>query len=140
ARRRVRGATAPVADVAQQREVVDAFLAASRDGDFARLVALLSPDVVLSADELAVQTAAANQSHGAPILAPEVRGAPAVAEAFKGRARHASAALIDGSAGAVWATQGQLRAAILFTIEQGKVTRLEIVMEPALLSELEVNL
>src|SRR5262249_42098610 len=66
ARRRVRGATAPVADVAQQREVVDAFLAASRDGDFARLVALLSPDVVLSADELAGPTAAAHQRHGAP--------------------------------------------------------------------------
>src|SRR5579864_4030852 len=64
ARRRVQGAESPVIDLAQHRELVDAFLAASRDGDFERLVALLSPDVVLRADDMAVRTAAANQRHG----------------------------------------------------------------------------
>src|SRR5947199_1934596 len=58
ARRRVRGGTAPATDLAHRRELVAAFLAASRDGDFERLVSVLSPDVVLRADELALRTAA----------------------------------------------------------------------------------
>jgi RNA polymerase sigma-70 factor (ECF subfamily) len=86
-RRRVRGAEAPAPDLAQQRELVSAFLAASREGDFERLVAVLSPEAVLRADDLAVRTAAANRRHGAPDLAPEVRGASQVADVLKGRAR-----------------------------------------------------
>jgi RNA polymerase sigma-70 factor (ECF subfamily) len=92
----------------------------------------------MCADELAVDTAAANQRHGAPSLAPEVRGASLVAEAFKGRARHASAATIDGSPGAVWAPGGHVRVAFVFTIEDGTIVRLEIVMEPARLAQLSV--
>jgi RNA polymerase sigma-70 factor, ECF subfamily len=140
ARRRVRGAAAPATDVAQHREVITAFLAASRDGDFERLVAVLSPDVVLRADALAVRAAAANQRRGAPKLAPEVRGASRVADAFKGRARAASPALIDGAAGAVWAMGGQVRAAFVFTIEHGKIAGIDLVMDPAHLAELEVKI
>ena len=67
ARRRVRGAApAPDADLAHQRAVVDAFLAASRDGDFDALLAVLDPDVVLRADRVAVDVAAARESKGAP--------------------------------------------------------------------------
>src|SRR5207249_3653024 len=79
ARRRVRGVAAPAPGAGPQRELVSTFLAASRDGDFERLVAVLSPDVVLRADELAVRIAAANQRHRAPRLAPQVRSAPLVA-------------------------------------------------------------
>jgi RNA polymerase sigma factor (sigma-70 family) len=140
ARRRVRGAPALAADVAQHRELVGAFLAASRDGDFERLVAVLSPDVVLRADDLAVRTAAAAQKHGAPILAPEARGPSRVADAFKGRARAALPALIDGEAGAVWAMGGQVRAVFLFTIDDGKIAAIDLVMDPAHLAELEVEI
>lgn len=140
ARRRVRGAAAPEIDVARQREVVDAFLAASRDGDFERLVAVLSTNVVLRADDLAVRTAAANQRRGAPVLASEVRGASQVAGAFQGRARAALSALIDGEAGAVWAVGGRVRAAFVFTIEGDKITGIDLVMDPVHLAELDVKI
>jgi RNA polymerase sigma factor (sigma-70 family) len=140
ARRRIRGARSPDAALQQHREVVNAFLAASRDGDFQRLVAVLSSDVVLRADELAVRTAAGREQHGAPRLAAEIRGAPLVAEVFKGRARAASTALIDGEAGAVWAVGGQVRSAFVFTIEDGMIAMIELVMEPARLAELDVEL
>ena len=117
--------------------MVGAFLAASRDGDFARLVAVLAPGVVLRADELSVRTAAARP--GAPALAPEVRGAAAVADAFKGRARGAQQVLIDGAPGAVWAAGGQVRAAFLFEIEDGVITGIDLVMEPELIAELDVQ-
>jgi RNA polymerase sigma-70 factor (ECF subfamily) len=139
ARRRVRGAAAPATDVARHRELVSAFLAASRDGDFERLLAVLSSDAVLRADELAVRTAAANQ-RGAPRLAPEVRGAQLVADAFKGRARGALPALIDGDAGAVWAMGSQVRAAFVFTIERSIITEIDLVMDPAHLAKLDVEI
>jgi RNA polymerase sigma-70 factor (ECF subfamily) len=141
ARRRVRGvADAPAADIAQQRELVSAFLAASRDGDFERLVAVLSPDVVLRADDLAVRTAAANRRRGAPTLAPEVRGAALVADAFKGRAHAALRATIDGDAGAVWVVGNQVRTAFLFTVEQGKITGIDLIMDPVHLAALAVKI
>jgi hypothetical protein len=77
---------------------------------------------------------------GAPRLAAEVRGAPRVADAFKGRAQAALPALIEGEPGAVWAVGHQVRAAFLFTIEHDKVTRIELVMDPRHLEELEVKL
>jgi RNA polymerase sigma-70 factor (ECF subfamily) len=139
-RRRVRGAPAP-AEVAERRELVSAFLAASRDGDFDRLVAVLSPDVVMRADEMAVRTAAERGwQRGAPELAPEVRGATLVANAFKGRARGASTALIDGEPGAVWAVGGQVRSAFVFLVEGGKITGIDLVMDPAHLAELDVEI
>jgi RNA polymerase sigma-70 factor (ECF subfamily) len=140
ARRTVRGAAAPAPDVARQRELVSAFLAASRDGDFEGLVAALSPDVVLRADDLAVRMAAANQRHGAPVLRPEERGASQVATAFKGRARAASPALIDGEPGAVWAVGGLVRAAFVFTIEGGKISAIDVIMDPGHLAELDVKI
>ena len=139
ARRRVRGAPPPAADLTLHRELVSAFLAASREGNFERLIAMLSPEVVLRADDLAVRMATANEERGAPRLAPEVRGASQVAEVFKGRARVALPVLIDGEPGAVWAMRGQVRAAFVFTIERGKVARIDLIMEPQHLEELDVK-
>ncbi len=139
ARRTVRGAAAPAPDIARQRELVSAFLAASRDGNFEHLVAALSPDVVLRADDLAVRMAAANRRHGAPDLTSEAHGASRVAAVFKGRAQAALPALIDGEPGAVWAVGGQVRAAFVFTVDGGKISAIEIIMEPARLAELAVK-
>jgi ketosteroid isomerase-like protein len=119
--------------------VVAAFLAASRDGDFEGLLALLSPDVVVYADELAVRTAAANRRQGAPDVASEVRGAAQVASVFHGRARGATHVLIDGEPGAAWAVAGKVRAAFVFTVEQGKICEIELIMDPARLAELDVK-
>src|SRR4051812_38760817 len=97
ARRRVQGtSTVPDADVKRRQEIVAAFLAASRDGNFDALLALLDPGVVLRADSAAVSAGATG----------EVRGAAEVAGTFVGRARAARLALINGEAGAVWAQGG----------------------------------
>jgi RNA polymerase sigma-70 factor, ECF subfamily len=140
ARRRVRGAEAPAADITVHRELVSAFLAASRDGDFERLVAVLSPEVVLRADERAVRAAAVNRGHGAPELAAEIHGATRVANTFKGRARAALPALIDGEAGAVWAIGGRVQSAFVFTIDGTKITAIDIVMDTAHLAELDMTI
>ena len=134
ARRRVQGAAAdpsadPSADRARQRAVVDAFLAASRGGDFDALLALLDPDVVLRADEAAVQTGG---------VAPEVRGAEAVAETFAGRARAAQPALIDGLVGLTWAPGGTPKAVFDLTISGGLITAVELILDPADVAALDV--
>jgi hypothetical protein len=130
ARRRVRGAAAvPDADSTRRREVVDAFLAALRDGDFDALLALLDPDVVLRADRAAVQAGASG----------EVRGAPAVAGTFSGRARFAQPALVDGTVGAVWAPGGRPRVVFGFTISRGKIVGIEILADPTRLGRLDVT-
>lgn len=140
ARRRVRGADIPDPDYTRQREVVDAFLAASRDGDFAALLSLLDPDVVLKADELAVQVSTARQARGAPKLATRIHGAAAVAEVFSGRARVAQPARVDGAAGAAWAQAGTPRAVFAFEIVDRRIVGIEIVYDPARLDELDVEL
>jgi Sigma-70 region 2 len=100
ARSRVQGAVTVPDDVTRQREVVDAFLAASRGGDFDALLAVLDPDVVLRADRAAVHAGASS----------EVRGAAAVADTFSGRARAAQPALVNGAVGLVWGPRGRPRA------------------------------
>ncbi len=129
ARRRVRGAASvPDGDLARQLAVVEAFLAASRDGDFDALLAVLDPDVLLRSDRAAVGI-------GSP---REVRGAPAVAETFSGRARAARPALVEGAAGLVWAQGGRPRVVFAFTIERGKVVQIEMVADPDRLDRLDV--
>jgi RNA polymerase sigma factor (sigma-70 family) len=129
ARRRVRGAaTPPDADLGRQREVVDAFLAASRGGDFAALLAALDPDVVLRADPAAVLAGAA----------AEVCGAEAVAGVFAGRARVAQPALVNGAVGAVWAPGGRPRIVFEFTIAGGKIIEIALVADPERLRRLDV--
>jgi RNA polymerase sigma-70 factor (ECF subfamily) len=129
ARRRVQGTgAAPDADLSRQREIVDAFLAASRGGDFEALLAVLDPDVVLRADSAAVQLGAAS----------EVRGAAAVAETFAGRAQAAQPALINGSAGLVWASGGRPRVVFGFTIADGKIVAIELFADRDRLSRLDL--
>jgi RNA polymerase sigma-70 factor, ECF subfamily len=131
ARRRVQGVTpVPDTDLNRQREVVAAFLAAAREGDFEALLAVLDPDVVLRADRAAVQT-------GAP---REVRGAPAVADTFSGQARAARPALVNGAAGAVWAPGGRPRAVLGFTISDGKIVEIDILADPERLRQLDLAL
>jgi RNA polymerase sigma factor (sigma-70 family) len=142
ARRRVRGvATVSAdADLTRQREVVDAFLAASRSGDFDALLAMLDPDIVLRADRAAVDSAASRQASGAPPLSPELRGTSAVAEAFSGRARAARPALVNGAVGAVWAPRGRPRVVFGFTVAHGKIARIDILADPARLRRLDLIL
>lgn len=139
ARRRVRGAEAvPDADLTRQREVVHAFLAAVRGGDFDALLAVLDPDVVLRADPAAVHASVSRPGRGVPKLAPQLRGALAVADSLAGRARAAQPALVNGAAGAVWVSGGQPRAVFDFTITDGRIVAIDILADPERLSQLDL--
>src|SRR5437867_2173296 len=130
ARRRVQGAEpAGGTSVGSRREIVDAFLAASRGGDFTALLALLDPDVVLIADDATVRTGGIDK---------EVVGAERVAAQFAGRARAAQAALIDGGPGLVWAPGGKARVVFAFTFREGRITGIDIVGDADRLRELDV--
>jgi RNA polymerase sigma-70 factor (ECF subfamily) len=131
ARRRVQGAPEPDADVARQREVVDAFLAASRNGDFEALLELLDPDVVLKAD----QGALAGRSR-------VVRGAAAVAgqaRLFSRLAPFTRPALVNGAAGLVAAPGGRTFAVMGFTIRGGKIVEIDVLADPDRLRRLDVT-
>jgi RNA polymerase sigma-70 factor (ECF subfamily) len=129
ARRRVQGAARVTdADRTRRRQVVDAFLTASRSGDLAALLAVLDPDVVLRADRAAVDAGAS----------AEVRGAAAVAETFSGRARAAQPALVNGAAGLVWAPGGRPRVIFGFTITGGKIVAIDLVADPERLGQLDL--
>jgi len=129
ARRRVQGTAAvPDPDLTRQRAVVDAFLAASRGGDFGALLAVLDPAVVVRADRAAVLAGADR----------EVRGAPAVADTFSGRARLARPALVDGAAGAVWAPGGRPRVVFAFTIAGGRIVEIDLLADPERLRQLDL--
>jgi RNA polymerase sigma-70 factor (ECF subfamily) len=140
ARRRVRGAEASdEVELDRKREIVTAFLAASRAGDFDALLELLDPEVELRADAEAVAAATANAARGAPKIRPAIRGARSVAEAFRGRARGAQLALVGGVPGATWIQAGTPRAAFAFAVEDGKIVGIEIVMNQGRLDELAVE-
>ena len=141
ARRRVQNNDeVPTASRHRQQEVVEAFLAASRQGRFEALVSLLDPDAVLRADRAAVRMAAANRGRGAPLLEPEVRGASAVARILVGQAQAAQLALIDETPGAVWAPGGTPRAVFAFHVIGDAIAEIEIVTEPAVVRALHVQL
>ena len=129
ARRRVRGgANVQDADLTANREVVEAFLAASRTGNFDALLAVLDPEVVLRHDPAAV-----------PVGAPrEIRGAASVARQFVGRAHTARAALVNGSVGVVVAPLGRLHLALNLTIAHGKIVEINAVIDPARLRQLNL--
>jgi RNA polymerase sigma factor (sigma-70 family) len=133
ARRRVQGeAHLPDADLATQREVVDAFLAASRDGDFDTLLAVLDSDVVLRMDGGAVRAG----------LSREIRGARAVSEqtlTFSRLSPFVRPALVNGAAGVVVAPRGRPFSVMGFTIRGGKIVEIDILADPARLSRLDVS-
>jgi RNA polymerase sigma factor (sigma-70 family) len=132
ARRQVNGvAPVPDADLTRQRRVVDAFLAASRGGDFDALVALLDPDVVLRADRAAGPTRA-------PVV---IRGAHAVAKgafAASERARFTQPALVNGAVGLVMAPRGRLFLVLGFTITDDKITEIDVIADPDRLRQLDL--
>ena len=129
ARRRVQGTdAAPDASRARQREIVSAFLAASRGGNFEALLSVLDPGVVLRADDTAVKMGAAR----------DVVGTDAVAKFFSGRAQGARLALVDGVAGAVWAHNGKPRVVFGFTIEGGKITAIGLTADRARLDAIDL--
>ena len=132
ARRRVKGVPAvPDADRIRQRQVVDAFLAASRGGNFDALLALLDPDVVLRADRAAGPTPSPVVLRGAQSV---VKGASAAAD----RARFTQPALVNGTVGLVMAPLGQLVLVLRFTITDGKITEIDVIADPDRLRRLDL--
>ena len=132
ARRRIQGAdTASCTDLAGQRKVVDAFLTALRAGDFQALVAVLDPNVVITADAAAQPVEAKREIRGAENWA---KGAIAAARG----ARAAQPALIDGAVGLVIAPQGRLFRALRFTLAEGKIAAVEVIGDPERLRRLDL--
>jgi RNA polymerase sigma-70 factor, ECF subfamily len=130
ARRRVQGAPVPDADLGRQRAVVDAFLTASREGDFDALLAVLDPDVVLRADRAVP-----------PDAATEVRGARAVAaraRTFSRLAEFAQPALVNGAAGLVVTRHGRPFSVMGFTVKSGKIVEIDILADPVRLAQLDL--
>jgi ketosteroid isomerase-like protein len=112
-----------------RRRAVDAFLAASRGGDFDALLAMLDPDVVLRADRSVVAPGAPREFHGALAVATQQ---------LTHRAKFAQPALVNGSAGVVVAPRGRLLLVIDFTYQGGKITEIDVVADPARLRQLEL--
>jgi RNA polymerase sigma factor (sigma-70 family) len=134
ARRRVRGAPSPdrAADLARQREVATAFLAASRGGDLSALLALLDSDVTLTADASAVPS-------GKPAL---LRGADMVAKGAvvaSGRADQSQLALVDGDVGIVFAPAGRLQVVLALAVSpERKITAIDVIADPDRLRRLRL--
>jgi RNA polymerase sigma-70 factor (ECF subfamily) len=131
ARRRVRGAPEPDRDLTRQREVVDAFFAAARDGDFEALVAVLDPDVVLRSDGGVARP-------GASIV---VHGAQGVAERALMYARlspFVRPALVNGAAGVVVAPRGRPFSIMGFTVSRGKIVAIDSLSDPTRLRLLDL--
>jgi RNA polymerase sigma factor (sigma-70 family) len=133
ARRRIQGAEAPEGDRARQRMVVEAFLAASREGDFEALLALLDPHVVVRADAAAAGTAAPRMVRGAAAVASQALG-------FARRARFARPALVDGAVGLVVTPPGRPWLVLGFTIRRGRIAAIDILADPERVRRLHVAL
>ena len=133
ARRRVQGQpTSPDPDLSRQREVVDAFFAASRDGDFDRLVAVLDPDIVLRSDGGA----------GRPQLSLVVHGAENVAsQALVARrlSPWVRPALVNGAAGVVVAPHGRPVSVMAFTVADGRIVAIDVLSDPHRLEALDLS-
>lgn len=129
ARRRVRGVDPDgSADRERQREVIEAFLAAARNADFDRLLALLDPDVVFRADLAAARLGGAS----------ELRGAEAVAGVFRGRAQEAYAGLLDGAVGVIVAPRGQLLLVLDVTVVGDRIVAIDAVADRDHLAEIDL--
>lgn len=130
ARRKVQGKGGDVeVNDARQRSVVDAFLAASRNGDFDALVALLDADAAVVADAVAVRM-------GAP---ERVSGASAVAQMFCGRAQGAEAAIVDGAVGWVWMVGRRPKVVWDVAVQHGKIVHIDMLASPDTLQMLEIS-
>jgi RNA polymerase sigma factor (sigma-70 family) len=134
ARRRVQGAPVPDVDLDGQWVVVDAFLAAARDGDFARLLAVLDPDVVVRSDGGVAR----------PSLVSTVRGAQAVAEqamSYRQFAETSTRVLVNGIPGGVaWSPDGSPFAVVALTVRGGLIVRIDVLADPNRLGRLDLTL
>jgi RNA polymerase sigma factor (sigma-70 family) len=134
ARRRIRGEnTTPDADLATQREVIDAFIAAAREGDFEALVEVLDPDVVLRADEGALGVRASRVVHGATTVARQAIGFARVDIDVR-------SALVNGAAGTVAFREGKPIAITGFTIRNRRIVGMDVLADPERLSELDLTI
>jgi RNA polymerase sigma factor (sigma-70 family) len=134
ARHRTHGqATIQPANLAQHRQVVEAFLAATRGGDLDALLALLDPDVVRRADRAVLPAAAATVLRGAHAVAAETR-------TNSRRARFAQVALVDGTVGIVVAPRGKLLAVMRLTITGEKISEIDVIGDPTRLEQVELAL
>jgi RNA polymerase sigma-70 factor, ECF subfamily len=132
ARRRVQAADrAPDADLARQRAVVDAFLAAAREGDFNALLEVLDPDVVLRADAGALPSPPSRLVRGAREVAQ-------LALAFSDLARSSRPALVNGAAGIVVAPEGRVYSVFGVTIKHDKIVEFDILGDPERLAQLDL--
>ena len=131
ARRRVQGGqVSPDLDLLRRRQLVEAFLAAARGGDFNGLLAVLDPDVALRPDQAALRMGSLR----------ETRGAAAVASALAGGAQTARLALVDGLPALVWAPGGTIRGVIEFRVADGRIVGLDVTGDAARIDELEIVL
>ncbi|RAV00229.1 sigma-70 family RNA polymerase sigma factor [Paenibacillus sp. YN15] len=128
ARRRIRGGeTGDEPRLARQREMVEAFLAAARDADFGRLLAVLAPDVILRDDR---QAGAVRTTQGAEQLAKQVAG----------RIQASHIVLVNGAIGVIVAPQGKLQYVLQYTIRDGRIAEVELISDPARISRLDLAL
>lgn len=130
ARRRVQGSptAADSGEFRSKRELVDAFLAASRSGDFEKLLKVLHPNVVMRND-----TAFAPAAN-----VPVVHGSQAIAKQFTGRAQGARPILVNGSVGVVVAPRGRVLFVLEFTIEDGKIVEIDMFADPKRVRKLDL--
>lgn len=132
ARRRVRGKDSPdEANLFEQRQAVESFLSALRAGDLDGLLSVLDPDVVRRADEVALPPRAVRELRGAAAVGKE-------ALTYTGAARVARSVLVDESVGIVVAPRGRLRIVIRCTVKRGKIVEMDVVANPARLSQLKL--
>lgn len=132
ARHRVRTAEVPGTDLARQREVVNAFLAASRSGDFAALLDVLDPDVTVRADALAAPSRAPTRLSGARAVAGQ-------ALAFSRRAKDAQVGLVNGTPAIVVTPGGRLATVMTFTIANGRIVAIEVIADAERLNQLRIE-
>jgi RNA polymerase sigma-70 factor (ECF subfamily) len=132
ARRRLRGSPEPDGDLARQRAVVDAFFAASRDGDFDALVAVLAPDVELRIDGGALRDEASLVLHGAEAVAGHTTTYAALHP-------HVRPALVNGAAGVVVAPGGRPCSIMAFTVTAGRIVRIQALIDPERLARLQIS-
>ena len=128
ARRRVHGLPMPDPDVARQRDVVDAFFAASRDGDFDALVAVLDPEVELRIDGGVLREKASLLLRGAQAVA-------AYSSTYSKLYPFVRPALVNGAAGAVIAPSGRVFSVMAFTVTSGKITQIDVLADPERLGQ-----
>ncbi|MEV6443453.1 sigma-70 family RNA polymerase sigma factor [Amycolatopsis sp. NPDC051716] len=131
ARRRVKGGTTTDADLPRRRKVVEAFLAASRGGDFEALLALLDPDVVLHADRFAGPSPA-------PIVLRGVESVRRGAILASERARASELALVDGAPGLLMVRDGRLAVVLAFRVDDDRITGIDVIADPERLAALEL--